>query len=243
VLAGDLGPVASAVRDGAAVVIVGSAHSAFAVTDLILRSLGGSVRAGQIRIVHRGEVALHFRSVAEARAHGVIPARHQICTERGEVNRFNGLRGRAKGLYLHVCDGRERRVSLVDAGGSATVAAPPGALLIAASGYVRRRLPFARRDRGPIALASDHARSVDDACRLLTASGEALPGAFGMGLGHPRTDPGLHRKVGINCFHGADAAAIVSAVLARPADTPRESHRTTPLRVPADAARCTGGEA
>jgi hypothetical protein len=243
VLAGDLGPVTSAVRDAAAVVIVGSAHSAFAVADLILRSLGGSVRAGQIRVMYRGEIALHFRSLAEAHAHGVIPAHHQICPERGEVNRFNGLRGRARDLYLRVCDGRERRVSLVAAAAGAASAAPPGALFVAATGYVTRRLPFARRDRGPIALAGDDARSVDDACRLLTANGEALPGAFGIGLGHPRTDSGLHRRAAINCFHGADAAAIVSAALARAAHSPRESHRTTPLRASADAASSTGGEA
>ena len=177
--------------------------------------------AGQIHIAHRGPVALYYPTVAAAAADGFDPPARDVCAERGEVNRFNGLRGAALELFRSARAGREPRVILHDLGCGAGVDVAGDALFISAVGYAPRALPFVDADGAPIALGGGvEGRAVDRTCRLLTGDGAPLPGAFGLGLGYPRVDASARRRVGVNCFHGGDGADIMRAVLER-ADVPR----------------------
>jgi hypothetical protein len=215
VLAGDLAPVEAAICAGAPVVILGSSHSAFGVAELILRTHGKLTATGQVKIAVKGEVALYHASLEEARASGSSPAVHAVCRERGEVNRFNGLRGPAKELCLRIRGDRERRVAIAD------VAALPRSfaretLFISALGYTPTSPPLFGADGAPITLATEPGFSTDEKGQLLTPRRElAAPWAFGIGLGHPHLDGSMRPRVGLNCFHGPDAARIVRGALYR----------------------------
>lgn len=214
VMAGRISPILAALEQGNRVTILGSSHSAFCVADMLLRDLGNKLRPGQLRVACRRSVDLYFASVEEARTFGAALTQRSICPETGAVNRFNGLRGNAKTLYLKICDGDEKRIELMDNQSLHPTELGRGDVVITATGYTPRRVRFRRADGQPLMLR--YSRSfghVSDECQLVARSGYAIPGAFGMGIGYPRLDSSNRGSVGVNRFHGPDGSQVVDGIM------------------------------
>ncbi|MFF8960037.1 hypothetical protein [Streptomyces sp. NPDC014894] len=203
---------AAAVREGAAIRVLGGSHSAFSAVGLLLREWGDGLRPGQIRVETRGEV-LVYRPGGPAAPAGAVAT---VDPDTREINRFAGLRGESEEIYRAVLRGAEPRVRLLRGGeGEAPAAAPrlttaPPRLTIAATGYRARRLPVLDADGRPLFGPGDIA--VDDRGRVLDREGRPVPGLFGLGLGHcsPRSPAsGEYPMAAVNIFHGRAAARIV----------------------------------
>ena len=195
-------------------VIVGSAHSAFACALYLLRMYPSSFDRGGIEIWCR-EVHLHYRSPAEAKREGYAHGLEAVCTSSQEVHRFSGLRGTAKGLYQRATRGEEGRVRLCRADPHALCRRLAGTdVFVLAAGFRTRTIPiYAPSGREIVLARSGNFVRVDERCRLLDANGKVVPGALGLGLGYARAR-GVDRYVGVNFFHGSDADAVLEQVLA-----------------------------
>jgi hypothetical protein len=216
--------IASATGLRGSLVIVGSSHSAFSVAELVLREHGHRLEPGAIRIACRRDVALYFPDSKAARACGASV--RDVDRESGEVNRFTGLRGSVKELYLRSCTGSDPRVELVQAPELTARALSEARIVISATGYV---------GRAPVLRAADHRVLVpgtrrrgqghrDGSGRVLDERGDAIDSVFGLGFAYPTLDHHRHERVGINCFHGDDGAAIVRTLVSSAYPSARALH-------------------
>jgi hypothetical protein len=214
-LSGDLEEVARHRSEGKTIVIQGGSHSAFSVANLILERFGSHLAPSQVRIYHQG-VSLYFRSVQEASEHGYPLAGACVYRATGEVNKFHGLRGKAKALYQRALSGEEPRVGVAEKGAFDTFlsTARLPVLVIQAIGYQTRTI--ALRDAKDASIPVPRFRNcprVDAQCRLLDAGGLPIPNLFGIGLGYARLSEDQELKIGVNFFHGPDGETIVRQVV------------------------------
>ncbi len=180
------------------VMIVGASHSAFSAAWLLTeRAPEGLLAPGAITVVARRRPVMFYRSVAEARLDGYEDfTAEDLCPRTGKVHQLGGLRGDGRELWrrIHGKPGTrsEPRVQLLDAVRDAEEVRDRLAratMVIPATGYAPRRLPTFAGGHA-IALRSSRTAdtvgsSIDERCRVLTASGVPLaPGVLaGDGVG------------------------------------------------------------
>ena len=177
------------------VVIVGGSTSAVTSAALILRDRGQSfLPIERVTILHRRPLRLFYPSPDAARADGYADfSDDDVCPLSGFVYRLGGLRLEARELILHTLGigGRtgDPRLSLHQLTGDADPAADAifdaADLVVAALGYQPNALPLFDENGRGIRLRSDgplRGALVDDTCRVIDSDGEALPGAYAVGL-------------------------------------------------------------
>lgn len=205
VLRGVWGELPKHVERGAPVHVFGGSHSAFAAGAFLLRTFASHIRDGQIVIFCR-RVKLFYESILSAACAGYVYGRDELDPETYELNRFDGLRGDAKALYLAVVGGGERRVQIRPQGDDAQ---DPDRVVIFAAGYETNHIPlFDATGREVPILDSAGTVNVNEHGQVLDARGRIVPYAFGIGIGYaPRALSGA-RAVGVNLFHGRAAERI-----------------------------------
>lgn len=175
------------------VAVIGGSTSAVATIALLLKSVPAlPFGAGAITLLHRRPLRPFYPSVEAAHADGFTDfGADDICPVSGFVYRLAGFRLEARELVLRmlgiggrVPDPRVHCHQLADADDPAAQAILQDAdLVVAALGYRPIALPLSESNGQPITLAAARGGPmVDQHCRVLAASGEPLPGVFGIGL-------------------------------------------------------------
>ncbi len=192
--------------------ILGSSHSSFAVAALLVDRFGDLLDSGRIVVMSRNPVPVYYPSARAADVGGHARDLREIDPETGEVNRFTGIRSRARALYFDILSGRERRVAVRPATPEVLQAAPDEAVVIQATGYDWRQVPVLDSAGKEIPLKIvDRQLVVDCTGSVLTTTDEALPSLSALGHGVSRR--GVPRKgahTAVNVFHGRDADQVVS---------------------------------
>lgn len=181
-------------RDAPRIAIVGGSTSAIATAVLLLRELPDRLRRpDSITLLHRRPLRVFYPSPQAALADGYaeFDAR-DICPVSGFVFRFAGFREDARDLVMRLrgIGGRpaEPRVGLhrIDPGRPDLTrdVLDRADLVVTALGYRPRLLPVvdSRGTAIELAGAAPGAPAVDQACRILDASGTPVEGLFGIGL-------------------------------------------------------------
>jgi hypothetical protein len=155
-------------------VVVGRAHSAFAVADRLLCADSGQCwSAGALTVATRGAVRLTYPNIAAARADGAVVTPDDVCPQSQRVWRLCGLRGDSARRYRLGRDGLDPRLTIADLQGSALgEAAADADLVVAATGYRTASLGMVP---GAVSARRDGA--------LLDRHGRPLPGIRTIGLG------------------------------------------------------------
>jgi hypothetical protein len=119
------------------IVIVGRAHSAFAVADRLLSSdCAQNWSAGAVTVATRGQVRVTYPDVETARADGANFTPEDVCPQTHRVWRLCGLRGDAARRYRLGRDGLDARLSVLESHGDALAnLAWRADLVVAATGY------------------------------------------------------------------------------------------------------------
>ncbi|CRI58557.1 hypothetical protein [Pseudomonas sp. CCOS 191] len=199
-----------AVGQGRQILVLGGSHSAFSTVEYLLRRLGSELAPRSLHVLCRKRPGLW--QVPGTPASQLLPD-DVVDTVSGEVNRFRGLRGKARQTLLEVESGRQPAVVLHVGEPDLEpwrLAAP---LLINATGY-EPRMPELRDSLGqPMALDTwqDNHRK-HPLTHELTSNGQPIRGLFGTGLGFA-DQQGATIEVGVNFFHGRCANNILKAVL------------------------------
>ncbi|PCI41243.1 MAG: hypothetical protein COB46_04395 [Rhodospirillaceae bacterium] len=206
------------IENKSSILIRGGSHSAFSTADYILSIAEGKLEKDQITIVHRHRVRQWFADADQA---GGVEALHSgdwpdlKNKDTGEINKFTGLRGRAKKLYEDIVSGREKKVNLVplDATEIVSEKARNAQVIVDATGYVARQIIIEDEARNQIPLDWQGGNVLKDPqTREVMSNGRPLTGLYALGLGF--ADPGVDGpQVGINFFHGPCSTAIVSQIL------------------------------
>ena len=169
-----LARILDALPSNPSIVVIGRAHSAFAVANQLLssdRARGWS--AGAVTVATRGQVRITYPDVASARADGASFTHDDVCPHSRRVWRLCGLRGDAAHRYRLGRDGLDRRLAIAELHGQALADRTSRAdLVVAATGYRTAALGLL-----PGALAPRPDGSIVD--RL----GRPLPGIRTIGLG------------------------------------------------------------
>jgi hypothetical protein len=211
-----MGQLESAVRvagAGGRIVIIGGSHSGFSVAGLLLRHCA-TLDEAQITIVHRG-ITLAFPSLAAmSRSPWGALSPPTVCPDTGMVNRFRGLRNRARELCTAALCGTERRIRLCEAASpQAASALAEAALIVYAAGYRSTTPDLIDDDGTPIPLPPTSGYvAVDDQCHVLGPDGP-VPDLYGIGIGFARISRYGERRAALNFFHGPDAEDIVRALM------------------------------
>jgi hypothetical protein len=173
--------------------VIGGSTSAVATIALMLKCAPAlPFGAGAITLLHRRPLRPFYLSAEAAHADGFTDfGADDICPVSGFVYRLAGFRLEARDLVLRMLGigGRvpDPRVRLHQIAGDHDPAAQAilqdADLVVAALGYRPIALPLSESSGQPITLAAARgAPMVDRHCRVLAASGEPLPGVFGIGL-------------------------------------------------------------
>lgn len=175
------------------IVIIGASHSAFSCAWRLLHDpLLAPYGTGRDIVILKRRERIKLRCTPEfAAAHGIdYDPRQDVCPQTGLVFRHGGLRKDARQLYLDMRDGRETRVRLVQMSflDERRELLDSAALILQATGF-GANLPPLERDGVPLEIG---APTVDGELRDL-ASGEIVPGLYGMGLGLDILPPGAAR--------------------------------------------------
>lgn len=173
------------------ITIVGALHSGFSAAWKILEALNGwgiRVRDGAIRIVARQPVRLFYKSSTEALAANYdFDPEQDVCQETDKVNRFGGIRGNSKRLFLDVQKKRERRVEVLEMNDKFVLLCDESAFIVEAIGYSANKIPILDengREIGPQLDSNKKFVNVDQGCNVFDLGGELIPSAYAMGLGH-----------------------------------------------------------
>jgi len=173
------------------IVVVGGSTSAVITVALLLK---GSLPlgAGAITLLHRRPLRPFYPTPDAAHADGFTDfGPGDICPVSGFVYRLGGFRLEARELVLRILgiDGRTADPRLAthrisgDADETARAYLAEADLVIAALGYRPYALPLSDAAGARIALRADQGLPmVDSDCRVIDASGAALPGVYGIGL-------------------------------------------------------------
>jgi Pyridine nucleotide-disulphide oxidoreductase len=174
------------------IAVIGGSTSALTTVALLLKgSPALPLGAGAITLLHRRPLRPFYHSVEAAHAEGFTDfGANDICPVSGFVYRLAGFRLEARDLVLRMLgvDGRapDPRVGLHRiCGDDATTRriVEEADLVIAALGYRPRAMAVERIDRTLLPLAADAGEPmVDKHCRVVDASGAAVPGLYGIGL-------------------------------------------------------------
>jgi hypothetical protein len=176
------------------VAIVGGSTSAAAVAYALLNRMPGvAFGSGGLTILHRRELRIFYPNVEAALADGYTEfGPDDICPVSGRVFRLSGFRLDSRELIMRArgIGGRppEPRLQLHRLGvdDAASLAVLDNAdLVIAALGSRPRALPVFDEAGKRVLLQSEtgpQARLVDNYCRVVDASGNALPHLFAIGL-------------------------------------------------------------
>ena len=174
------------------IVVIGGSTSAIATIVLLLKTASLPLGAGAITLLHRRPLRPFYPTPAAAQAEGFTDfGPDDICPVSGFVYRLAGFRLEARELVLRELrvDGRtpDPRLTVHQVRGDDDAVArahlAEADLVIAALGYRPRALPVHDQDGRAIALAAHQGSAmVDRHCRILDASGVAIPGLFGIGL-------------------------------------------------------------
>lgn len=170
------GRLPGGLAEGALIVVVGGAHSAFSATRVLLERRSDVT----VTIVHRAPIRVTYADAPAARADGAVFGAADICPQTGRVHRYGGLRGDSAELYRAVRDGREPRVALLagqirDRAVATRLAAAD--LVVAATGYREAVGALLRMPTPDCRFDSDGA---------LWADGSRVPRVYGIGLGAGR---------------------------------------------------------
>lgn len=203
-------------------ILVGGSFSAFAIAHQI-KNFNLSLSEKNIYILHRREIQLYFESKSEANECNYIfdKTNDKIDPQNGAVNRFCGLRGDAKNLYLCIKNGQEKQVILING----TSEKPEeieqkigeincdNTIIIVAIGYESRIIQILDSSGQEINLGRSQKGivQVDKCGRILNDSDTAIPGLFGIGIGYPRKlDEHEERcdRIGVNIFLNISGASI-----------------------------------
>lgn len=211
ILSGRLQRVRAAVASGGSIVVLGASHSGFSVARLIADEFGDALGPGQLTLLYR-RLCLFFQDAAEA-----LPWRERlpdadwrICPDTGLVNRFSGLRGRARQLAQDVLLGREPRVRLVRETAATVPALLGSAALVAyAAGYRGRRIRMIAESGEVQFEENDYGFLLDGGQRLLCRDGQPVDNVYGLGLGYTGPTGERHEQAAINFYHGGCAESIV----------------------------------
>lgn len=175
------------------IVIIGASTSALAAAALLLKSdipLGD----GALTLMHRTPLRPFYPSAQAALDDGFADfGEDDICPVSGFVYRLAGFRLEARDLVLRMLGigGRvpdpRMRLHRLDAARHPQAAAvlDSADVVIGALGYRPHALPLFDADGKRIALSADcpgRPRLADQQCRVIDAFGQALPGAYGIGL-------------------------------------------------------------
>lgn len=213
-LSGDFAAVDEAVRANRTIAIVGTSHSGLSCTDLILQRHQGRLRRGQIILLYRN-FSLFYDDLADyqdglAGPSADLLAKPTVCSETGWINRYGGLRGRARNLCVQILAGNVPEVDLIrsDSAATSTRLIDAGAI-VKACGYRGVAPEVQDADGRPVPLARRGGSFwADSACRLVGPSGP-IEGLYGLGLGFARCASNGEKRVGINIFHGEDSTDII----------------------------------
>ena len=197
------------------VVVVGRAHSAFAVADRLLSSAASAGwGAGAVTVATPGPVRVTYADVDAARADGARFTTDDVCPFSGRVWRLCGLRGDAARRYRLGRDGLDPRLVTTPVSGAALAALAGSAdLVVAATGY---RSAALRLVPAATAVRPDGV--------LVDAVGRPLPGLRALGLGaRSRRDPAVGGEPwytgpvdGVWHYQYVVAPALVDGLLSEP---------------------------
>lgn len=186
------------------IAVVGASHSAFSAVCFLLQRHGNRIPVGGIQVAHGGRpIALWWPSPQSAVG---LCASDLIDPHTGEVNKFSGLRGAARRMYLAMREGSERRAELVHEPREAS-------LIVGATGYTA--------NPPPITVANGHGIRLDEyrgvVCKdgftgALMSDGRPIEGMFGLGIGFADRR-GETFEVGVNYFHGPSADKVLHRIL------------------------------
>ena len=174
------------------IVVIGGSTSAIATIVLLLKTHSIPLGAGAITLLHRRPLRPFYPTPEAARAEGFTDfGPDDICPVSGFVYRLAGFRLEARDLVLRQLrvDGRtpDPRLTVHRVQGEDDAVArahlAEADLVIAALGYRPRALAVHDADGRAIDLAARHDKQmVDRHCRIVDASGAAIPGLYGIGL-------------------------------------------------------------
>ena len=176
------------------VAIIGGSTSAAAVAYALLNRMPEvTFGPGGLTILHRRELRIFYPNVQAALADGYMEfGPDDICPVSGRVFRLSGFRLDSRELIMRArgIGGRPpeprlqlHRLGVDDADSLALL--DNADLVIAALGYRPRALPVFDQEGRAVTLHSEtspQARLVDNYCRVMDASGNALPHLFAIGL-------------------------------------------------------------
>jgi dTDP-4-amino-4,6-dideoxygalactose transaminase len=177
------------------IAIVGGSTSAITAAVRLLKANPAlSLGPGSVAILHRRPLRPFYPSAEAARADGYDDfGPDDICPVSGFVYRLAGFRLEARELVVHALgiggrtgDPRLRLHQMTGDDDTEAATLLDGAdLVVAAFGYRPYALPLIDARGRAIRLRADgpiRGPMVDEACRVVDATGEAIPGVFGIGL-------------------------------------------------------------
>lgn len=191
------------------IVVDGASHSGFSAALKLAEQLADSTDF-HIDILARQEIKVFFNS-EEAAVNSAYRYRGgDVCKKTGRVNRFSGLRGDAKQLFLDIVSGRERRIQIVPHNGSfdENRTLERADLIIQALGYKPRLIPVYRNGE----LLKSPASGVPRVKGLYTIGhGFSAPADKYLGGGKNEKRP----VDGVNIYQGPAGEKIVRALLSQ----------------------------
>lgn len=221
-----------ALGPNARVVVVGGAHSAWSVAHLLLKEEVLGERP-HVTVLHRSPLRLFYTSTDLAAADGYPFDTEDVCPLSGRVNRYSGLRGRAKDLAartLGLAGSRPATLDVLPITRDAprrtyTDVLESADLVVAATGFDGAVPPVTGRDGEPLRLlttADGHA--VDAEGHLVDEAGRSVPElvAFGLGCGLRVStavggEPRFRGRADGVWLYQHDVASVITSTLRRPA--------------------------
>ena len=183
------GELDNSINSSSRVIIVGNSHSAYSVADELLKNYPGI----KIEIYKRTPTKPYFENATEALEFGHVVSSHDdVCSDTGKINRFDGIRGAARELYLKELAPKDNPdiniESHINPQNSADLRKiPKGIPLIQATGLKPRKLPLFNADGTPLEY-STKCESGGYAKLYLEGSNTPLDNLFGLGICHSRFD-------------------------------------------------------
>lgn len=210
----------SGIKDKRSIVIVGGSHSAFSVVEYLLRYFGQYIDTGQITVLVRDHVKLHYSTVSAALQQSADLRHSTIDPETQEVNRYSGLRKAVKSVYEKIIAGNESRVELIKGSQhSSSRMFDQAGIIIQGVGY-QPSIPKIYNESNELLHLQKNSNqySLTKKRNFKTLDGDILENIFGIGLGFGNSEKDPYSQVnespaGMNLYHGEDAHAIVDIIL------------------------------
>lgn len=178
------------------VVIVGDSHGAYSVADKLLKTYPNL----RVDFHKNSRTRPFFESIDEAGRLGYeVSESDLLCPETGYLNRFNGIRGDARQLWL-----KERNGLLEDQVRTfynvALSEIDQDVVIVQATGYRPRKVEIVDGDNIPLDYVTKPTK--EGFAKIQEgANGPTFPNAFAIGLGHSSTDATtFYQKQAISAF-------------------------------------------